>query len=700
MLVTDPRVAQYDMAINKIQTELERQHIPNSGAQRELFQQLAYFQHERHLRTRDTVSLDSAIASLRKAAVLTNPGEPIRSVVLSNLGSWLVKSFRLNNNVDLLDEALRYLRENLKFYPRGADGRFDALKLLSSTLYRRTNHSSDADLLDEAIALNEERLQLCDGNLEYDRLDAVRSISSMLRSKYERHHNDVALLERALRFEHEVASLCSPGHPERPQILGNLAAHLLSRFQSTGDVESLREAIQTKRQALELCPPGSPGQAANLSTLGQWMTLLCNVTDDLVPLDQAIELGQAGLTSFLPGHPGRAHALRQLATSLSFKGKKTKNTALVGRAVELERESLDLMPPGHLHRIHTLGRLSSTLAMRGAMTRNREDVEEGITLQQEALTLCPPGNKSRANLQYDLSRMYVEQFKYTKDSPPLHLAVDALEDAINDDIAPAHVRLTGVGPHLDIIHRAASTPEPNLQDVIARLLPLYQSALTLLPHVAYFGLTPAERLSALASSDDLGLAAAAVACAMDEPVQAVELLERARAVFWSQALRLRTSLEELPIEDRDKLESVFGELERGSRDRGEGPAWSNPEVTRLRQLSSQAEKLIEEIRVRPGLQSFLRSQPYAVLARAAARGPVVVLLAHEKMCEALIVPNVSDGIVRLKLPALEVQEVVKLGERVRSTSLLFRSTLQSERVKDKSSRRIEDLGHLQVRVSH
>jgi len=77
-------------------------------------------------------------------------------------------------------------------------------------------------------------------------------------------------------------------------------------------------------------------------------------------------------------------------------------------------------------------------------------------------------------------------------------------------------------------------------------LEAYQAVIEFLPHMAMVGLNLQARWRALTSGSD-GLARDAAACAIrsGQYERAVELLEEGRAVFWSQALQLRTPMTNL-----------------------------------------------------------------------------------------------------------------------------------------------------------
>jgi tetratricopeptide (TPR) repeat protein len=96
----------------------------------------------------------------------------------------------------------------------------------------------------------------------------------------------------------------------------------------------------------------------------------------------------------------------------------------------------------------------------------------------------------------------------------------------------------------------------------------YHAAIELLPRLAMLGLDLQSRQHALTSNSD-GLARDAAACAVraGQYDSAVELLEEGRAVFWSQALALRTpmaDLRDVAPELEQRLRRISFALEQGS----------------------------------------------------------------------------------------------------------------------------------------
>lgn len=106
-----------------------------------------------------------------------------------------------------------------------------------------------------------------------------------------------------------------------------------------------------------------------------------------------------------------------------------------------------------------------------------------------------------------------------------------------------------------------------------------------------------------------------------------------------------------------------------------------------RRKSDRASALIDEARSLPGFENFLRARPYSTLACAAEKGPVVVLISHEGICEAIVTaPHTSDPI-RVPLPGVTFDGLTELGDHVKASNLRYRSAVEEEQRGIKSWKR-------------
>lgn len=442
-----------------------------------------------------------------------------------------------------------------------------------------------------------------------------------------------------------------------------------------GDIKLLDDAVELERICLAECPPGHLEYVTTLQRLGRLLSRRCEMSWDAHRLEEAVDLQRNALKLYATGHPGRARALRELGSSLLRKCEMTDDEEALREAIALQEESLLLCPPGHFDRKVALRDLGICLTQQCQMSGDYALLEQAIDLHLEALALCPPVHVDRFSFLRTAASTCFDHFWRTRDMGSFDRASSLLHDVVNDPITPAYLRLQALQTVLNHVHKALNSTRDSvhLDALLPALFETYNSAVGLLPRAAYFGLDTAMRLEALAKSEGLGLGGVLAGLAIGKDVQGFELLEESRGVFWSQALRLRTPLHAIPVEDAATLEHLFNELEQGTINAGTTADWVNPQVTRLRHISEEAEDLIARIRKQPGLDRFLLTRPFSELVMAANKAPVVVFIAHESVCLGLILKEETQALERVELDHLSFTVLTELGARIKETSVRLRS---------------------------
>ena len=132
--------------------------------------------------------------------------------------------------------------------------------------------------------------------------------------------------------------------------------------------------------------------------------------------------------------------------------------------------------------------------------------------------------------------------------------------------------------------------------------------------------------------------------------QAIETLERGRALIWSEMRGLRTSTDQLRAADlaladkfsdiNQRLESVTMSVAQSDEDEiigGTGQSISHLVVAQ-RRLLEERDTLISHIQSLPGFENFLKPLSFEVLNSAAACGPVIIInLARPKFPSSIII---------------------------------------------------------------
>ncbi|KAJ6586579.1 CHAT domain-containing protein [Mycena sp. CBHHK59/15] len=175
-------------------------------------------------------------------------------------------------------------------------------------------------------------------------------------------------------------------------------------------------------------------------------------------------------------------------------------------------------------------------------------------------------------------------------------------------------------------------------------------AIDLLPQLAALRLDVTSRKEILtAVQGGFGSDAAICAISLGKYEVAVELLEAARSVFWSQALYLRSPLDKLGHANptlASKLLQLSQALEQASfRDTKRNLAADTykrvisieAEGARCRLLNQEWDEVVNSVRMLPEFRDFMRPKSIVALQRAAMHGPIVALIAGIASCHALVI---------------------------------------------------------------
>ncbi|KAG6370031.1 hypothetical protein JVT61DRAFT_12550 [Boletus reticuloceps] len=90
------------------------------------------------------------------------------------------------------------------------------------------------------------------------------------------------------------------------------------------------------------------------------------------------------------------------------------------------------------------------------------------------------------------------------------------------------------------------------------------------------------------------------------------------------------------------------------------------EADRHRTLAIERDKLLQEIRRLPGFERFLLPKDFSQLRTSAHSGPVVILNAAERRCDALIVLADVDHVIHVPLPGFDFQWAARLQNTLRA----------------------------------
>lgn len=471
-------------------------------------------------------------------------------------------------------------------------------------------------------------------------------------------------MNNAISLHREALALRPTLHPDRSMSLNNLANLLEVRFEQTGKMADMNEAIFLHREALALVTSPHPHRSGSLCNLASALHVRFRQSGEVDDLDEAISLLRELLTLLPPPHLHRAVALSNLANVLHTRFGLTGEIEEMNEAISMHREALKLLPPPHPDRPELLNNLASVLYKRFSDNGNIEDKDEAVELWRNAIQLLPLEHPDICTYSFNLGFAFSQMYSRTEMDAYQEDAVACFRAAVACQSAPASQRF-----------RAAEVWAYNTDAKHDSALEAYRSAIHFLPRLVNLGLDLPSRQQMLFSLNDK-LAQDAAACAIRSGLfdQAVELLENGRGIFWSQALQLRTPLDELhriAPELAERFQHVSYALEHGSFRSVPIDLSDEQKQISLEQESNHFHRLnkewlaiIEEIRRIDGFQDFLRPKSFVTLKLAASNGPIVILNASASGCDALIVTR--SGISHITLTDITYEVAKVLAQLVQS----------------------------------
>ncbi|KAG1763789.1 CHAT domain-containing protein [Suillus occidentalis] len=481
------------------------------------------------------------------------------------------------------------------------------------------------DTSDEGIYLRRLVLELCPPGNQHN-TSALDKLAKTVKARFQQ-CGSFDDLDQNIQLGREIVFKCPEGNPNRVTYLINLAVSLRRRFDHRGKFHDLDEVISLYEEALPLRPVGHEYHDASLDGVGRALLVRFNDSGDIDDVNRATGLFRKALASCPPGRPNRDTRLNNLAAALITRHEKLHTSDDLDEAIDLR------MITQKRHR--NLFNLSMALCSRFAQTRKNADIEEAIGLCQQSLVALPPLHPDRYFSYKWLKEAYLSRHRILPNAVYLSLAVE------NFKLASRHATQGFPERFKEAIEWARQSEVYKHESA----LEAYQTCLELFDnHVITRSSIISRRDVATAFDGTQSLPVDAASCAirLNDLQQGVELEEQGRDMQWSLASRLRTPLDDLNsinIHLADKLSELSKRLSEtqnsiGSADR----AAADRAAIAYKKLMSQWEAVVAEIRNLQGFSRFLLPPLYEDLQAAACYGPVIILIASEYSCDAIIVP--------------------------------------------------------------
>jgi hypothetical protein len=154
-------------------------------------------------------------------------------------------------------------------------------------------------------------------------------------------------------------------------------------------------------------------------------------------------------------------------------------------------------------------------------------------------------------------------------------------------------------------------------------------------------------------------------------------------VFWTQYLRLRTKLDELPPDLGEEIVRLARQIEQApQRFKRRSSSYNSRKdddaevaaVTANRQLALRFTSLVKEAHSLPGVERLLLNETYPMLSPAGERCPVVVLLASNACCAAILMRKPGMSAEHVPLTDITVEQIQKLATMMQDATQGVRNT--------------------------
>lgn len=569
--------------------------------------------------------------------------------------------FEHDGRRETLDSAQDAQLESLKWRPAGHPFCGPSLGGLALTFSMRFRHFGSRDDLEAAIRVYRESLSQPIFEKD-DRLFFLANLGSCLQIRFQYFGQRQDIEEAVMRLRDSIEGVPETDSAFRSG-LGNLAVCLHTRFDisQSGDLSAI---IDLYRRVVGLMDEGSPDRLLWLGNLATALQQRFANSQERQDLDEALAISHAVLQARSKNQNllSQARDLSNMAAVLILRFKELRDNADLERAVQLYRDVLKMRPMGHPAHAQCHENLSLVLSNLHDQCDDIHLFTEALEHALESVNVTPTGDPHRSY------RLVVLALLYLKDTPQASFerAMNHLFVSVVDHLRHPRMRLQSAN---EVLARADgwATREGFSSASRRELVHAYQKIVLIFPQVAAFDLDVENRLESLKVSEKVASRGACHALVLQEPTLAVELLEEGRAVFWAQALRLRTQFDDL----RDVDPALADDLRRISQELGSGghithglplqPTSYMDDNARVqesiaahrRELSERFDDCLSRARKLPGFDRFLLGSTSSMLSEVAARGPVILLVASELSgCHAIIIAK-PGHVEQLPLPVTE-----------------------------------------------
>ena len=452
-----------------------------------------------------------------------------------------------------------------------------------------------------------------------------------------------------------------------------LANALGKEFERTGELAVLEEAIEVSRQAVDGTPKQHQARLRRLHNLGNRLESHYERKGSVTSLQEAIAVARQVVESVAEDHPDGASFLASLSNKLERQMEVLEDASDVASTldavIEMTREAIRMIPPSHREYPSLLNDLARKLAIRYERTDNITDLEEAIQRARLARTATAVDDFTKSVLLATLGDLLEKRFRRTGNIDDRGAAIDVFYEAWHFKWAAPFKRVVAAGRCLKLLVDKGEI------EAAARL---GMDAIDFLPTTYTILLDRSDEQFAVEIWASLATDTCAVLLANNQVEDALQYLERGRAVISGKLLDHREDVSELLITHPTlarRYQTLVAIVNTPPIFEPDQQSTQEVQRDRRREQMNQLDACIKQIRDIKAHERFLLGQATTDMQEAALGGTIVVVNITDFRSDAIIVTPMNLQAFSLSpLPALLDVKNRSMGELIRP---LRRSRLMS-----------------------
>ncbi|KAJ7161843.1 CHAT domain-containing protein [Mycena crocata] len=590
-------------------------------------QNLAIYFAERYQKLGNDQDIENALGYFRAAVELMPAGHQYLPSCLHDMGMALGDRFLRRGNIEDLEEALKNSADAVARAAADDPDRGRYLQTLGAChrdRYKRLGRVAD---LEAALKYKDASNLAVSFSDRYDRfgriedLDAalanyraavaqiprnhpelpgyLQSLGFGLSARYHR-MGELTDLQAAIENKEQAVKRTRPEHTLLPECAQSLGVAQFDRYRRLGDYADLRNAGDNFLRALASTPPAHPTVLRHLKNLALALREWYRISEDDEHINLAVQRIREAIQAMPLNSPDLGGSLHCLALCHRDRYETKQNADDLESAMENFAAAIERTPEGHPELASRLQDLSVAVRLRFETFGDVSDLETAMQRSDRAVFLTPPDHPDLSSRIHGLVNCLVQRYDILRDPKDVKSALSNYRKSFDMPTSQPWKAWSAA------LKWAALAKEHNEPDAC---LEAYTAAFRLLPHILWVG-------NSLMVHQ-----------------------------FASRRNYITRATPEAPSTDRCQPAGVplLATVQRSV---------GNPKA-----FATEREELLKNIRKRPGFERFLLPQLYAQLRQVASQGPVVILNAHQKHCDAIILISGIANPIHVALPHVTLAEL-------------------------------------------